>query len=117
MHVVAWAPRCARGWPEPRSSCPSRRVADGDHVYHLFIVRTTQRDALREHLDAHGVSSAVHYPFPIHRTEAYADLGLAQGSLPVAERLAEEILHAAAVPDDVRPGRRAHRGCGALVPR
>lgn len=71
---------------------PSPATADGDHVYHLFIVRTSQRDALREHLDAHGVASAVHYPFPIHRTEAYADLGLPQGSLPVAERLAEEIL-------------------------
>jgi dTDP-4-amino-4,6-dideoxygalactose transaminase len=71
---------------------PSPATADGDHVYHLFIVRTTQRDALRAHLDAHGVSSAVHYPFPIHRTEAYADLGLPEGSLPVAERLAEEIL-------------------------
>lgn len=71
---------------------PEPARPDGDHVYHLFIVRTTQRDALREHLDAHGVSSAVHYPFPIHRTEAYADLGLAEGSLPVAERLAEEIL-------------------------
>jgi dTDP-3-amino-3,4,6-trideoxy-alpha-D-glucose transaminase len=71
---------------------PDPARPDGDHVYHLFIVRTTQRDALREHLDAHGVSSAVHYPFPIHRTEAYADLGLAEGSLPVAERLAEEIL-------------------------
>jgi dTDP-3-amino-3,4,6-trideoxy-alpha-D-glucose transaminase len=71
---------------------PEPTRADGDHVYHLFIVRTTQRDALREHLDAHGVSSAVHYPFPIHRTEAYADLGLSEGSLPVAERLAEEIL-------------------------
>ena len=33
----------------------------------------------------------MHYPFPIHRTEAYADLGLGEGSLPVAERLAEEI--------------------------
>jgi dTDP-3-amino-3,4,6-trideoxy-alpha-D-glucose transaminase len=71
---------------------PEPARPDGDHVYHLFIVRTTQRDALREHLDTHGVSSAVHYPFPIHRTEAYADLGLAEGSLPVAERLAEEIL-------------------------
>jgi dTDP-4-amino-4,6-dideoxygalactose transaminase len=38
------------------------------------------------------VSSAVHYPFPIHRTEAYADLGMGEGSLPVAERLAEQIL-------------------------
>ena len=33
----------------------------------------------------------MHYPFPIHRTEAYADLGLGAGSLPVAERLAEQI--------------------------
>jgi dTDP-3-amino-3,4,6-trideoxy-alpha-D-glucose transaminase len=71
---------------------PAPALADGDHVYHLFIVRTKQRDALRAHLDAHGISSAVHYPFPIHRTEAYADLGLSEGSLPVAERLAEEIL-------------------------
>jgi dTDP-3-amino-3,4,6-trideoxy-alpha-D-glucose transaminase len=71
---------------------PAAATADGDHVYHLFIVRTSQRDALREHLDRHGVSTAVHYPFPIHRTEAYADLGMGEGSLPVAERLAEEIL-------------------------
>ena len=71
---------------------PTAATADGDHVYHLFIVRTKERDALREHLDSLGVSSAVHYPFPIHRTEAYADLGLPEGSLPVAERLAEEIL-------------------------
>jgi dTDP-3-amino-3,4,6-trideoxy-alpha-D-glucose transaminase len=65
---------------------------DGDHVFHLFVVRSAERDALRAHLDEHGVSSAVHYPFPIHRTEAYADLGLGEGSLPVAERLAEQIL-------------------------
>ncbi len=70
--------------PEPASPF-------GDHVYHLFIVRTQQRDALRAFLDERGVSTAVHYPFPIHRTEAYAELGLGEGSLPVAERLAEEI--------------------------
>jgi dTDP-3-amino-3,4,6-trideoxy-alpha-D-glucose transaminase len=67
-------------------------ACDGaDHVYHLFVVRSKRRDALREHLTAHGVSTAVHYPFPIHRTEAYAPLGLGPWSLPVAERLAEEI--------------------------
>jgi dTDP-3-amino-3,4,6-trideoxy-alpha-D-glucose transaminase len=71
---------------------PSPATPDGDHVYHLFIVRTPDRDALREHLDARGIASAVHYPFPIHRTEAYAELGMSEGSLPVAERLAEEIL-------------------------
>ena len=70
---------------------PDAAGPDGDHVYHLFIVRTKQREALRAFLDERGVSSAVHYPFPIHRTEAYAELGLGAGSLPVAERLAEEI--------------------------
>jgi dTDP-4-amino-4,6-dideoxygalactose transaminase len=54
-------------------------------------VRSTERDALRSHLETHGVSTAVHYPFAIHRTEAYADLGMGHGSLPVAERLTEEI--------------------------
>jgi dTDP-3-amino-3,4,6-trideoxy-alpha-D-glucose transaminase len=71
---------------------PAPALAGGDHVYHLFIVRTRERDALREHLDAHGIGNAVHYPFPIHRTEAYAELGMSAGSLPVSERLAEEIL-------------------------
>ena len=68
---------------------PSPAFEGADHVYHLFIVRSAQRDALRAHLERRGVSSAVHYPFPIHRTEAYA--GLAEGGLPAAERLAAEI--------------------------
>jgi dTDP-4-amino-4,6-dideoxygalactose transaminase len=63
----------------------------GDHVYHLFVVRSDERDALREHLSRQGVASAVHYPTPIHLTEAYAGLGLAPGSLPVSERMAERI--------------------------
>ena len=67
------------------------RTSRRDHVYHLFIVRTQRREALRAFLDERGVSTAVHYPFPIHRTEAYAELGLGEGSLPVAERLAEQI--------------------------
>ncbi len=74
-----------------RRASRARRASLGDHVYHLFIVRTQRREALRAFLDERGVSTAVHYPFPIHRTEAYAELGLGQGSLPVAERLAEEI--------------------------
>jgi dTDP-3-amino-3,4,6-trideoxy-alpha-D-glucose transaminase len=68
---------------------PSAATPDGDHVYHLFIVRSAERDALRAHLDSHGISTAVHYPFAIHRTEAYAHLGMPAGSLPVAERLTE----------------------------
>jgi dTDP-4-amino-4,6-dideoxygalactose transaminase len=68
---------------------PAPAFEGADHVYHLFIVRSKQRDALRAHLERNGVSSAVHYPFPIHRTEAYGSQP--EGSLPAAERLAEEI--------------------------
>jgi dTDP-3-amino-3,4,6-trideoxy-alpha-D-glucose transaminase len=63
----------------------------GDHVFHQFVVRCSERDRLREHLANHGVSSGVHYPVPIHRTAAYADLGMGEGTLPVAERLAASI--------------------------
>lgn len=62
-----------------------------DHVYHLFVVRTPARDGLRAHLSEQGIASAVHYPIPIHLTEAYSHLGLGPGSLPVSERLAGEI--------------------------
>ena len=66
--------------------------AEADHVYHLFVVRSTHRDELREHLAQRGVASAIHYPVPIHLTGAYASLGLAEGSLPVSERLSRQIL-------------------------
>jgi dTDP-4-amino-4,6-dideoxygalactose transaminase len=66
--------------------------ADGeDHVFHQYVVRTLHRDALREHLAEAGIASGVHYPVPIHLTGAYASLGLAPGSLPVAERLAHTV--------------------------
>jgi len=70
---------------------PAASSDAGDHVYHLFIVRTSRREALRAFLGERGIATAVHYPIPIHRTGAYADLGLGEGSLPVAERLADEI--------------------------
>jgi dTDP-4-amino-4,6-dideoxygalactose transaminase len=65
-------------------------VTDGtDHVFHLYVVETSHRDALRNHLRERGVATGIHYPVPIHRSRAYADLGLGPGSLPVAEGLAE----------------------------
>jgi dTDP-3-amino-3,4,6-trideoxy-alpha-D-glucose transaminase len=70
---------------------PALAFEGADHVYHLFIVRSQRRDALRAHLEAHGVSTAVHYPFPIHATEAYAPADCPAPVLPVAERLAQEI--------------------------
>jgi dTDP-3-amino-3,4,6-trideoxy-alpha-D-glucose transaminase len=69
---------------------PAPTAPDGDHVYHLFVVRTPDRDALREHLGDAGGASAMHYPPPIHRQPAYGGTASNPGPLPVSERLAAE---------------------------
>lgn len=66
--------------------------AAGNHVYHLFVVQSDKRDALRSHLAARGVGTAIQYPVPVHLQPAYAHLGRGAGSLPVTEQLAGRIL-------------------------
>jgi dTDP-4-amino-4,6-dideoxygalactose transaminase len=65
---------------------------DAEHVYHLFVVRTTRRDALQAHLDKSGIKTVIHYPIPPHLQQAYAGLGLKKGAFPVAEELANTSL-------------------------
>ncbi len=60
-------------------------IVHGDHVFHLYVVRTQQRDALKGHLDGHGVQTGLHYPIPLHKQPCFADMASAQGSFPVAE--------------------------------
>jgi dTDP-4-amino-4,6-dideoxygalactose transaminase len=60
-------------------------------VWHLFVVRSPQRDTLQRRLSEAGVDTIIHYPIPPHRTGAYAG-GFAGVRLPVAERLADEVL-------------------------
>ncbi|HUB90968.1 MAG TPA: DegT/DnrJ/EryC1/StrS family aminotransferase [Dyella sp.] len=60
------------------------------HVWHLFVVRCAQRDALQKHLHAHGIHSQVHYPIPPHRQPAYS--ALRELPLPVTDRLHREVL-------------------------
>jgi len=62
------------------------------HVYHLYVIRAKNRDALQEYLRENDVASGLHYPFPLHLTQAYAGLGYKRGDFPVAEKLAQEIL-------------------------
>jgi dTDP-4-amino-4,6-dideoxygalactose transaminase len=69
-----------------------RVVEDCEEVWHLFVVRAGDRDALAEHLTANGISTGIHYPIPIHRLGAYADLGRPEGSYPLTEAAATEIL-------------------------
>jgi dTDP-4-amino-4,6-dideoxygalactose transaminase len=62
------------------------------HVYHLFVVRTPERDRLRARLTEAGVQTGVHYPIPVHLQPAYRDLGYSAGDFPVCEAAAAAVL-------------------------
>jgi dTDP-4-amino-4,6-dideoxygalactose transaminase len=62
------------------------------HVYHLYVIRVKEREAVQDRLKAMGIASAVYYPKPLHLVEPYRDLGYGRGSFPEAERAAEETL-------------------------
>lgn len=62
------------------------------HVYHQFVVRCKTRDDLISYLEEKGIGTIIHYPIPPHLSEAYSYLGLKEGSLPIAEKYAKEVL-------------------------
>jgi dTDP-4-amino-4,6-dideoxygalactose transaminase len=63
-----------------------------DAVWHLYVVRSRHRDALRAHLSASGVDTLIHYPLPPHRQPAYADMGFDPDAFPIASAIANEVL-------------------------
>jgi dTDP-4-amino-4,6-dideoxygalactose transaminase len=64
----------------------------GQHAYHLYVVRSADRDGLQAGLREAGIDSLIHYPIPCHLQPAFADLGFQAGDFPLAERLAGEVL-------------------------
>lgn len=64
----------------------------GTHVYHLYVIRSGDRDRLQAALKKEGVETLIHYPIPVHLQEAYRHLGFGEGSFPVSEKYAHEIL-------------------------
>ena len=62
--------------------------AHSKHVYHLFVVRTEERDRLRNALSAHKIETGIHYPIPLHLQKAYAWMGYSPGKFPNAELFA-----------------------------
>ena len=66
---------------------PGRR-----HVYHLYVIRANNRDALGEALRERGIASGIHYPGPLHLQPAYEYLGHQKGDFPVGERCSDEII-------------------------
>jgi len=65
---------------------------DGNHVYHLYVIRTPFRDQVRQILADKGIGCGIHYPIPLHLLTAYRHLNHAPGDFPNAEKLAGEIL-------------------------
>jgi dTDP-4-amino-4,6-dideoxygalactose transaminase len=61
-------------------------------VYHLFVVRTPNREELMKHLAAEQIGTGIHYPIPLHLQNAYKFLGHKRGDFPIAERVSAEIL-------------------------
>lgn len=61
-------------------------------VWHLYVVRHPQRDALQSELQARGIQTLIHYPIPPHRQQAYASLDIKTECLPIANRIADEVL-------------------------
>jgi dTDP-3-amino-3,4,6-trideoxy-alpha-D-glucose transaminase len=88
---------------------------DAGHVYHLYVVRSGDRDGLQAHLADAGIGAQVHYPTPVHRQAAYAGGGArAGGSLATTEALAGEVLSLPAYPG---LGERAVREVAGTVRR
>jgi dTDP-4-amino-4,6-dideoxygalactose transaminase len=75
------------------------QLAGRRHVYHIYAVRTPDRDGLQRQLQAEGVHTGLHYPIPVHLQEAHADLGYNAGDFPQSEAAAREVLSVPMFPE------------------
>ena len=82
------------------------------HVYHLFIIRTKQRDELQQYLQAHQIGTLIHYPLPPHLQKAYSCLGYKKNDFPIAEELADTMLSLPLYPGMIEE--QVHEVCDAI---
>jgi dTDP-4-amino-4,6-dideoxygalactose transaminase len=66
--------------------------SSSEHAWHLFVIRSKERESLQKRLSQEGVSTLIHYPIPPHMQQAYRNLELPRESLPIANRLADEVI-------------------------
>lgn len=76
----------------PLIKLPQPSNSDFEHVYHVFVIRCDKRDELEKYLNDNGIGTLKHYPIPMHLQEAYKDLGLKEGDLPIAEEISKTVL-------------------------
>jgi dTDP-4-amino-4,6-dideoxygalactose transaminase len=94
------------GVPVPRAMPYAR------HVYHIYAIRTAQRELWQDALHAQGIQTGIHYPIPVHLLPAFADLGHAAGEYPHSERAANEVLSLPIFPE--LTGEQRERICQAV---
>ena len=107
-HLEGWTERrgeVARWYGEaldPESVRLPKQRPGCRHVYHVYVVRSDDRDALRDALARQGIQTGIHYPIPIHLQPAHDDLGYHAGDFPVAEAAAREVLSLPIYPEMTR---------------
>jgi dTDP-4-amino-4,6-dideoxygalactose transaminase len=89
----------------PAEPYRGRRLTN-HHIYHQYVIRTPQRDALREHLTRKEIGTAIYYPLGLHEQKAFAYLGHRAGDLPQTERAARETLALPMYPELSREAQR-----------
>jgi dTDP-4-amino-4,6-dideoxygalactose transaminase/acetyltransferase-like isoleucine patch superfamily enzyme len=98
-HAVAYN----RLFAENADVTPPQQPANSRPVYHLYVIRTANREGMMDHMKKAGIGTAIHYPIPLHLQKAYAALKYSLGDFPVAERVAPEILSLPMFPQLTEP--------------
>ncbi len=108
-HLAAWSAQRrehAAYYTQALTGLPPVRppVVDpcNEHIFHQYTLRVERRDALQAHLKAKGIGNAVYYPIPLHRQPCFASLGYREGSLPVSEQAAREVISLPIYPELTR---------------
>ena len=93
--IVTWSPIpywSSNKIKNPLIKLPLKDSEDYRHIYHVFVIRCAKRDELEKYLNENGIGTVKHYPIPMHLQEAYKDLNIKEGSLPIAEEISKTVL-------------------------
>lgn len=86
------AEKYLNGIKNPLVKLPLASTDEYEHIYHVFVIRCDKRAELEKYLNDNGIGTVKHYPIPMHLQDAYKELGLQQGDLPIAEEISNTVL-------------------------